>query len=238
MKKIVILTTETVHHAFFVRELLNYYTQISVYIESLNNNLFSFQTFHPFEKKRDELELNKWFLGKKISISDLASTKSFESLNSTSAVESLSKESADIVITFGIGRLRKEVIDLFPGRIFNLHGGDTARYRGLDSHLWAIYHQDFTSLITTLHSLDQGLDTGNVALMGDIKIIPGMSIESLRSANTELCVNMAVTLIDCFSRFGDVPSRKLWQLGRYYSAMPSDLKDICVGRFNNFSNKI
>ena len=238
MIKIVILTTETIHHTFFVQELSNFCGEISVYCENLNRNLFPFQTTHPFEKRRDQFELNKWFFGKKISISDVAIVKSFDSLNSPQAIEALSNERADIVIAFGIGRLGKEVINLFPGKIFNLHGGDPALYRGLDSHLWAIYHHDFPSLVTTLHHLDLGLDTGNLVMQGDIKITRGMQIESLRSVNTEVCINLALTLIDCASKHRAVPSRKLLQLGRYYSAMPTELKEICVGRFEKFSQQV
>jgi hypothetical protein len=238
MKKIVILTTETIHHAFFVKELSNSFSEISVYCERLNKNLFPFKTSHPFEIRRDEFELNKWFFGKKILISDVATKKSFDSLNSSQAIEALSKEGADIVIAFGIGRLGEEVINLFPQKIFNLHGGDPSLYRGLDSHLWAIYHHDFSSLVTTLHRLDSGLDTGDIVMQGDIKITRGMAIESLRSENTELCIKMALTLIDCASKFHEVPSRKLLQLGRYYSAMPAELKEICVGRFEKFSQQV
>lgn len=238
MIKIVILTTETIHHTFFVQELSSYFGEISVYCENLNRNLFPFQTTHSFEKRRDQFELNKWFFGKKTSISDVATVKSFDSLNSSKAVEALSSERADIVITFGTGRLGEGVINLFPGKIFNLHGGDPALYRGLDSHLWAIYHQDFSSLVTTLHHLDLGLDTGNLVMQGDIKITRGMAIESLRSVNTEVCINLALILIDCATKYRAIPSRKLLQLGRYYSAMPAELKEICVGRFEKYSQQV
>ncbi|WP_353427846.1 hypothetical protein NHB34_01700 [Polynucleobacter sp. MWH-UH19D] len=238
MKKIVILTTETIHHAFFVKELSSSFGEISVYCEKSKGNLFPFKTSHPFEIRRDEFELNKWFFGKKISIADIALVKSFDSLNSPQAIEALSKEEAVVVIAFGVGRLGKEIINLFPGKIFNLHGGDPALYRGLDSHLWAIYHHDFSSLVTTLHRLDLELDTGNIVMQGDIKISRGMAIESLRSVNTELCITMALTLIDCASKLREVPSRKLLHLGRYYSAMPTELKEICVGRFEQYSQQV
>lgn len=238
MTKIVILTTETIHHAYFVKELCNYFGKISVYCENSNENKFPFQTIHPFEKERDQFELNKWFHGRKISLSDVATVKSFDSLNSAPAIEALSREKADLVIAFGIGRLRADVINLFTGKIFNLHGGDPALYRGLDSHLWAIYHHDFSSLITTLHCLDLGLDTGNIVMQGEIKLTKGMAIKSLRSANTEVCINLALMLVDCVSKFRDVPSRKLLQKGRYYSAMPAELKEICVQRFEKFTQQI
>jgi methionyl-tRNA formyltransferase len=238
MTKIVLLTTETTHHAFFVQELVKYCGEISIYCENLDRNKFPYETFHPFENQREQFELCKWFNGKKISISDLCNKKSFDSLNSPESIRSLSNEKADLVIAFGVGQLGEEVINLFPGKIFNFHGGDPALYRGLDSHLWAIYHYDFSSLITTLHRLDKRLDAGNIVMQGEIEITRGMTIESLRSANTEICVTMALTLIDGISKYRQIPSRKLLNLGRYYSAMPTVLKEICVKRFEKFAKQI
>ncbi len=238
MTKIVLLTTETTHHAFFVQELIKYCGEISIYCENLDRNKFPYETFHPFENQREQFELYKWFNGKKISISDLCNKKSFDTLNSPESMRSLSNEKADLVIAFGVGQLGEEVINLFPGKIFNFHGGDPALYRGLDSHLWAIYHYDFSSLITTLHRLDKRLDAGNIVMQGEIEITRGMKIESLRSANTEICVTMALTLIDGISKYRQIPSRKLLNLGRYYSAMPTVLKEICVKRFEKFAMQI
>ena len=43
----------------------------------------------------------------------------------------------------------------------NLHGGDPEKYRGLDSHLWSIYHEDWASLVSTLHVVSKDLDAGD-----------------------------------------------------------------------------
>jgi len=237
-KKILILTTDTVHHAFFVKKISDFFSNVCVYVEKTSNHKYPFATDHPFERRRDHYELEKWFGGRVVRISEITYTKSFDDLNSALAIDALSRETVDIVVTFGTRFLKKEVIDLFPGKIFNLHGGDSSRYRGLDSHLWAIYHKDFGSLITTLHYLEQNLDAGSIIMQGEIKVGKGMSIESLRSVNTELCITMTCNLIDCISRFNAVPSRKLWNLGRYYSAMPTEFKEVCVSRFNTYTQYI
>lgn len=237
-KKILILTTETVHHAFFIKKISDFFSNVCVYIENISKHKNQFTTDHPFEQRRNYYELERWFGGKEVKISEIAHTKLYEELNSTSAIDALSREGADVVVTFGTRLLKKEIIDLFPGKIFNLHGGDTSRYRGLDSHLWAIYHNDFDALITTLHHLDQDLDAGNIVMQGEIELSQGMSIESLRAVNTELCITMTCSLIDCISRSHIIPSRKLWNLGRYYSAMPKELKEVCVKRFTNYTKHI
>jgi methionyl-tRNA formyltransferase len=237
-KKILILTTDTVHHTFFVKKISDFFGNVFVYSESISKHKYHFTTDHPFEQRRNHYEINKWFSGNEVKISEIANTRLYEDLNSESAIDALSREEVDVVVTFGTRFLKKEIIDLFPGKIFNLHGGDTSRYRGLDSHLWAIYHKDFDALITTLHHLDQDLDAGSIVMQGEIELSQGMSIESLRAVNTELCITMTCSLIDCILRSHIIPSRKLWNLGRYYSAMPTELKEVCVKRFDNYTKHI
>lgn len=238
IKNILILTTETVHHAFFVKKLSEKFKNISVICEKVSQIAFPFETHHPFETKRDEFELRKWFNGNKTLISNFAETKSFESLNGNSAFDFLAKERPDIVIVFGTGRLKKHILDLFPGKIFNLHGGDPERYRGLDSHLWAIYHQDFSALVTSLHCVSEGLDEGDIVNQQKIEITRNMPIECLRAANTEACITITTSLIENISSGCKVGIRKQIQDGRYYSAMPSPLKEICLEKFSRFTKQI
>ena len=81
------------------------------------------------------------------------------------------------------------MINVVPEKIFNLHGGDPQRYRGLDTHLWAIYHKDFGGLVTTLHILPK-LDDGDIVSMGTLPVSKDMPLYALRKVNTEVCVNL------------------------------------------------
>jgi hypothetical protein len=56
----------------------------------------------------------------------------------------------------------------------------------------------------------------------------------LRAVNTELCLKLAVSTIDMIDRYGDVVSKPQRCKGRYYSAMPKDLKSICMHKFEKF----
>jgi len=52
--------------------------------------------------------------------------------------------------------------------------------------------------------------------------------------NTEICVRLSVTTIDTYVRYGNVMSRPQRQVGRYYSAMPTQLKSVCCANFENY----
>ena len=232
--KISILTTETIHHAFFIKSLSDYGFNINVYLEKKINQKFPFSTFHDYEDRRDDYEIKRWFKGMPPIFDNYANCKRFESLNSKEAIKSISKETSEISIVFGTGLIRENFINSYKGIILNLHGGDPELYRGLDSHLWAIYHKDFDSLITTLHKLDDKLDNGEIISKGKLSIDKNSSLESLRAENTELCVHLAKNVINMYKDFNIIISSRQRQIGRYYSAMPTELKSICLKNFAKY----
>jgi methionyl-tRNA formyltransferase len=158
-------------------------------------------------------------------------------MNGTEGISSLSTWQPDVAIVFGTGRLSSAVIESGPGCFLNLHGGDPEEYRGLDTHLWAIYHSDFGGLVTTLHRVNSSLDDGDICLQESISISAGMQLSELRLANTEACVRLAVAALSSVREQGYVPSRKQRRAGRYYSFMPSQLKEICRKRFEKHARR-
>lgn len=231
--KVAVLTTESAHHAFFVRELAAD-ADIVAFCESTSGSPPPFETRHPFEDDRDSYEWGRWFGGVSTKIEALARVHDVESMNDAASISALVKEKPDLVIVFGTGVLRAALIDECRDRIFNLHGGDPEEYRGLDTHLWAIFHRDFAALVTTLHRLDYGLDTGSIVYRESVPIVPQMPLYALRAANTELCLQLARRAIATFAKGTTIPSRAQKRKGRYYSAMPAVLKAVCKERFDRY----
>lgn len=228
--KIVLLTTQTTHHAYFARAMARRFDQVTALCETQGPS-WPFETAHPFEEERERLERERWFGGAEAALEDVLPTRRFSNLNAPEAVAALVEEKADMAVAFGPGRLDRAVIEAAPGPLLNLHGGDPEDYRGLDSHLWAIYHGDFAGLVTTLHRVDAGLDTGDIVLQEALRLTPGMPLSALRAVNAEACVRLCVCAADMMERQNDVLSRPQRRKGRYYSAMPGVLKDLCVKRF-------
>lgn len=236
--KIAILTTETPHHIHFVRELSNYYKDIKIFCETGKTKLQYFKNLHSFEKKRSKYEASIWFKEKKIKIQEVADTNKFVSINNIDAFKAIKKYNADLIIVFGTSPLKNKIISLNPNKILNLHGGDPERYRGLDSHLWAIYHNDFSALWTTLHRLTAKLDSGDIVAQSSIPITRNLPLHALQAINTNICVKLTLSAIDMYDKYGIILSRQQRNLGRYYSAMPKDIKTICLQKFNNFTKNI
>lgn len=230
--RLVLLTTETSHHAYFAGELIDAKVLGGVVIET-NGVSPQFDTFHPFEQMRDRFENELFFGGVETPIKMLfENTVTVPDLNLASALTTVKKMDADIFLTFGTRRLSREFIEQCGAPIINLHGGDPERYRGLDSHLWAIYHGEFSGLVTTIHRLNHRLDDGEIILQSPVRLRKGMGLHELRASNTAACVDLTLGALDIFARKKDFISRPQLTRGRYYSFMPACLKALCVEKFS------
>lgn len=231
---LVILTTETLHHTYFVRELARH-AKLDLIVKETRALQARFETHHPFERCRDDYERATFFGGGPVpNLDTFAPLLETESVNDPQCVARLGSIKPDLVIDFGTGKVSPSVIHLFPDRLVNLHGGPPERYRGLDSHLWAIYHSDFDALITTIHRLNSELDCGDILFDAALTLPPDCHLYQLRRYNTEMCLQLTLACVDMWRRHGSLVSRPQTARGRYYSFMPAALKDICVRRFDAY----
>ena len=235
--KLVVLTTRTLHHTYFVRELTKTFSVNAVFVERKTSKP-SFETYHSFEDERERYEREVFFSNKDIRLEDVSQVIEVETVNDADSVVKLRQLQPDVMIVFGTGRLRTDVIEVCPDGIANLHGGNPEEYRGLDSHLWAIYHGDYENLIVTLHRVNEQLDDGEIVLHSPIHLQPGMKVHQLRRYNSEICVQLAVLGLDMFKRHGKFISRPQLKRGRYYSFMPAVLKEVCRVRFERYTEMI
>lgn len=229
--RVAILTTQTSHHIHFVRTVAARFEVGRVFVETTAATA-PFETAHPFEQLRDAREWEAWFGGTPARLADYAESETFADLNDPAAVGAVAALEADVAIVFGTRRLRAPALAALPTDSFNLHGGDPERYRGLDTHLWAIYHRDFEGLVTCLHRLDAELDSGAIVACGKLALKPRMPLADLRRVNTETCNALTLDALETLDRGEHLPGRPQRQRGRYYSFMPTVLKDICLRQFD------
>lgn len=232
--RLALLTTDTSHHLYFARKVAEHFPWATLFLETRSPR-WAFETSHPFERRRDEYEQEVLLAGSDVTYSDLAPTRVFESFNDPAACEALRSFAPEVVVVFGSGKLHPPIISVPTVAMLNLHGGNPEHYRGLDTHLWAIYHGDFENLVTTLHHVDSELDTGALVAQGQLPVTPGMELHQLRAANTQVCVDLSLTALGALSHYGQVPSRRQVSRGRYYSAMPAVLKDVCIRKFGAYT---
>ncbi|MCS6289225.1 MAG: hypothetical protein H8K10_09645 [Nitrospira sp.] len=235
--RVLILTTDTLHHAYFVRELVSQVSRLHVILETTGVTP-SFDVAHPFESQRDQYERDVWFKGNEPSVREFAETTICANVNDPDVVEAAKRFSPDITIAFGIRKAEPSLIRAAGPRVVNLHGGDPEFYRGLDSHLWAIYHNDFKNMVTTVHVLNEAFDDGPIIGIRPVALCRDMRLHQLRHRNTESALNLVRVALEELRRTGHIASRPQRQVGRYYSFMPTVLKDICVKRFEKYCARV
>ncbi len=86
---------------------------------------------------------------------------------------------AEIVLVFGSGIIKKDIIERFPGRMINMHLGLSPYYRGSGTNVWPIINGEAQFVGVTIHYLDEGIDTGEIIVQGRPKIEPGDDSHSL-----------------------------------------------------------
>ena len=235
--KILILTTQTTHHTKFISDIVAIYPDCKAVMETRSLTA-PFDTFHDYLLQQDAYEKELWFDNKDIAISDIVETISVNNINDVQSLSFIKNYNPDLVVVFGTGKILPEIINLAKGRIINLHGGDPEQYRGLDTHLWAIYHGEFDQLITCLHEVAPELDTGNIIERKSIDLFKSMELYQLRSQNTKCCVEMVLNAIDRFDKQGKIITTEQTQKGRYYSFMPAVLKELCVKKFRRYTDDL
>lgn len=235
--RIAILTTETSHHAYFVREISDRYGPVVVFEERRDISV-DFETHHAFEDEQVEIEQAAWFDGKSVSLADYAPVTTYHDVNDPACIAAIQDFNPDALIVFGTGRLSEALLQIKPDRFLNFQSAKPEDYSGIDTHLWCIYHRDFEGLITTLHRVESETDKSGVVLSAAIPVDRGMKLAALRRANTELCVTLAVSALDMLMNFGQFISRPQNYYGRRYSFMPSVLKTLCVKRFEEHTSTL
>lgn len=235
--RICVLTTETPHHVRFVQALTDAGHDVMALMETRSIRP-PYPTAHSFETERDAYERDLWFGGRSTRMDEIVACQTFADINQPDCLAAMQDFDAPLVVSFGTGLLRAELIAAAGDRLVNLHGGDPEHYRGLDTHLWAIWHRDFAALSTCLHRVAATLDAGEIIACLPVPLAPAMDLVRLRAANTETCINLTDLAIRQLATAGRLLSRPQRLVGRYYSFMPADLKAQCVERFSRYTRSI
>jgi methionyl-tRNA formyltransferase len=232
--RLAILTTETTHHLHFVRELARENHDMRVFCET-RSAAPPFPIAHEFEVEREHYEAETWFSAGKPAFGSLGEALYVEDINGNLARAELSAFRPEATLVFGTGRVKSPILSLDLPNFLNFHGGNPERYRGLDNHLWAIYHGDAESIVATLHVVAAELDAGDIVFIQSVPIRPEMQLHQLRAANTQVCVNLARLAMLAMDRGLTLPKVRQSRQGRYYSFMPAELKSVCVRKFSTIA---
>jgi folate-dependent phosphoribosylglycinamide formyltransferase PurN len=84
------------------------------------------------------------------------------SMNSDQAREALRRLNPAVVVVNGTRILSRETLECVSARFINTHAGFTPLYRGVHGGYWALVDGRCDLVGTTVHLVDEGIDTGTV----------------------------------------------------------------------------
>ena len=233
---ILILTTNTPHHTYFTKELISKFKNIFVICEKKKIK-FKYKTYHLFEKKRDKFEIKKWFKNKNHQLTKSKNIIFVKDLNSLN-LKNILKNKLDLILVFGTSVLSRKFLQNINCPILNFHGGNPEKFRGLDSHLWAILDHKINELKVTIHKLKPEIDRGDILYLRKIKLKKNMKIYEIRKQTTEICLNLAIKTINAIANKKKLLFKKQKKIGKYYSAMNTHLKGKCEKIFNRYTSNL
>lgn len=85
-----------------------------------------------------------------------------DELNSEKVLAFLKEHQAPMMLSYGVHRLSSDVLSLFPGNAFNIHGGLSPWFRGNSTLFWPFYFLKPNYAGMTIHRLTERLDGGEI----------------------------------------------------------------------------
>ena len=84
------------------------------------------------------------------------------SVNSTECLNILQQLNPEVVVVVNTRILGNKTLTSIQGKFINIHAGITPNYRGWHGGYWALVNNDSANCGTTIHLVDNGIDTGGV----------------------------------------------------------------------------
>jgi methionyl-tRNA formyltransferase len=144
-------------------------------------NRFLYQKYIQNSNINKETEKN--YFNSSIKYKKECNTIHTDDINSEAVSKFLEKHSPDLIAVCGSNVIKPKIFNIPKIGTINIHAGITPDYRCAHPVEWAIYNKDFQKVGTTIHYVNEGIDTGAVILQETTDIERGDNIESIYCRN-------------------------------------------------------
>jgi len=235
--KLIIFSTRTRHHYHFIQNISKEFDIQQIIFEKKKLKL-AFQTGPFFEERENEFEDDN-FESLSNDFFEMLEKKSLDiySVNQPGMKAYLESLKPDLIWVYGTGRIQPHIIEIPKWGMVNLHGGISQKYRGLDSTLWALYNKDFDSIGLTIHYVAPELDTGDILTQRKMDIHSSDEIFHFRYRMTLMATEYSLFLLHKFQQNRESLPATPQIPGKYYSAMPVNMKHQALMNFKLYQQK-
>lgn len=156
-----------------------------------------------FERRRDQATARRLFADKPTDRIERSSIDILETddANCAAVRDFLLARKPRLVVVSGAPLLGRSIIEAAGGRMINLHPGYAPQYRGRYGSFWPIYNREPHLVGTTVHFIDEGVDTGPIIAQELVAFEPDDTLGAItcrqHRAGGEL-------LVRCLQRFDEL----------------------------------
>ncbi len=93
--------------------------------------------------------------------------------NEKKCVDFIKRYKPDVIFIYGTSILTDHFLREVKANVLNIHSGILPKYRNVHSDFWAYLNKDYNNIGATIICVDEGIDTGDIALQKKIKYIKG-----------------------------------------------------------------
>ncbi len=175
---ILVITGEDLRHQYFVNQLNASYPLAAVLTEAVDYP-------EPTAQSDDEKKAWEWFFARRKKFENQAfgptnwiptsNNPAFikiptGNLNSPETVKIIQGFRPGFIAIFGTGLLGRQILNLYPDQIFNLHVGLPHFCRGSSCNFWPIHNGRLEELGASVHLTNSGIDMGKIAAQATIEL--------------------------------------------------------------------
>jgi methionyl-tRNA formyltransferase len=120
-----------------------------------------------------------------------------ERLGDPEAVAALLSLRPDIVILAGADLVPPSMLTAPTVATINPHYGLLPHYRGMNVTEWSVYHDDPVGV--TVHTVDAGVDTGDILLRERVEVAPVETLQTLRVKHQQLASRLLLEAVRLFA---------------------------------------
>jgi methionyl-tRNA formyltransferase len=119
-------------------------------------------------------------------------------LGDPTALEALRSFGPDLALLTGSDIVPAPVLGIPRIGTLNCHYGLLPEYRGMNVAEWAIYQDDPVGV--TVHWVDPGIDTGDIAAQEEIRLEPGDDLDAVRAKQQEKSAELMLGVVEAVAR--------------------------------------
>jgi methionyl-tRNA formyltransferase len=133
--KMILLTTESIHHRYFAAQVHRHFLFQSIFVETRRVTP-PFETYHPIDDLQDQYERETLLPSCQRSYTDIAETYFFPDLDEDACIKKAQQMKPDLILIIGTRKVSDEIINAPSVACLNLHGANPEEYKGFESYLW------------------------------------------------------------------------------------------------------